>query len=80
MSHDPKGKAIPAYPITLDKLEEAYAAAEQRDRLEAVYAFLEEHDASDELLDAVEEALVDLEMWLDDELLARAQSAGSSVM
>jgi hypothetical protein len=56
------------------------AAAEQRERLEAVYAFLEDHDASDELLDAVEEALSDLEMWLDDELLAKAAPAAGSSM
>jgi len=65
---------------TFDDLEEAYAAAEQRNRLQAVHAFLKEHDASDELLDTIEEALVDLEMWLNDELRARAQPAGSSVM
>jgi len=67
-------------PCTLDDLEEAYAAAEQRNRLQAVYAFLKEHDAGDELLDTVEEALGDLERGLNDELRARAQPAGSSVM
>jgi len=65
---------------TFDDLEEAHAAVEQRNRLQAVCAFLKEHGAGDELLNAVEEALVDLEMWLNDELLAKAQPKGSAIM
>lgn len=47
----------------LDDFGELNAALQQQERLEAVYTFLEDHDASDELLDVVEEALGDLEMW-----------------
>ncbi|MGN6538208.1 MAG: hypothetical protein ACTHKQ_21075 [Mesorhizobium sp.] len=57
---------------SLDDLEELNAALEQRSRLEAVYAFLEDNDANDELLDAVEEALGDLENWIDDDLAVKS--------
>ncbi|MCV0378962.1 hypothetical protein [Nitratireductor sp.] len=59
----------------LDDLEELNAALQQRERLEAVYTFLEDHDASDELLDAVEEALGDLERWIDEDLVAKSHQA-----
>ncbi|MGN6142269.1 MAG: hypothetical protein ACTHOP_01630 [Mesorhizobium sp.] len=57
---------------SLDDLEELNAALERRSRLEAVYAFLEDNDANDELLDAVEEALGDLENWIDDDLAVKS--------
>jgi hypothetical protein len=61
----------------LGDLEELNAALQRRERLEAVYTFLEDHDASDELLDAVEEAIADLQMWIDNDLAAKSQPANS---
>ncbi|MGX5719828.1 hypothetical protein [Shinella zoogloeoides] len=53
-------------------LEELSEVLEQRKRLEAVLVFLEEHDACDELMDAIDEALGDLDVWIDEELLVQS--------
>ncbi len=56
----------------LSDLDALSDALEQRKRLETVRVFLEEHDADGELLGAIDEALDDLDLWIDEELLAQS--------
>ncbi|THF55012.1 hypothetical protein [Ollibium composti] len=57
--------------VTLGDIEALNGVLEQRDRLEAVLAFLEKNGAEEELLGAIDEAIEDLEQFLDEKLLSK---------
>ena len=52
----------------LDRFDEAEAARLQRDALRRVREFLVSKRADDELLEAVDQALVDIDQWIDVEV------------
>ncbi|WP_170971321.1 MULTISPECIES: hypothetical protein [Mesorhizobium] len=64
--------------VTIGDIEALHGLLEQRDRLEAVLAFLEKHGADEELLGAIDEAIEDLEQFLDEKLLSKIPRRPSS--
>ena len=52
----------------LDRFDEAEAARIQRDALQRVREFLVSKGAGDELIEAVDQALVDIDQWIDVEV------------
>jgi hypothetical protein len=67
MTEDKAEKAKTRH-VSEEEIDEFSFALEQAARLQRVLQFLQDHGADEELMDAVEQALVDNEFYVDPDL------------